>query len=70
MIDYRLPVEEFVTVKIFNVVASEVNFIVIEFQFTGLYELNLDVSHLSNGIYLYRIDAGSFHDSKKMLWLK
>lgn len=39
-------------------------------QEAGYYELNFDGSHLSSGTYIYRITAGDFTDSKKMILLK
>lgn len=69
-ISYQLPKTEFVTVKIFDAIGNEVKTIVKENKPAGVHEVNFDASHLSSGIYLYRIDAGTFHQSKKMLLVK
>ena len=69
-ISYQLPKAEFVTVKIFDTIGNEVKTIVKEIKPAGVHEVNFDASHLSSGIYLYRIDAGTFHQSKKMLLVK
>ena len=69
-ISYQLPKDEFVTVKIFDTIGNEVKTIVKENKPAGVHEVNFDASHLSSGIYLYRIDAGTFHQSKKMLLVK
>jgi len=66
-ISYQLPEAEFVTVKIFDTIGNEVKTIVKENKPAGVHEVNFDASQLSSGIYLYRIDAGTFHQSKKML---
>ncbi|MFC2094758.1 T9SS type A sorting domain-containing protein [Bacteroidota bacterium] len=69
-ISYQLPKAEFVTVKIFDTIGNEVKTIVKENKPAGVHEVNFDASSLSSGIYLYRIDAGTFHQSKKMLLVK
>jgi hypothetical protein len=69
-ISYQLPETEFVTVKIFDGIGNEIETIVKETKNAGVHEVNFDASHLSSGIYLYRIDAGIFHQSKKMLLVK
>jgi hypothetical protein len=69
-ISYQLPKAEFVTVKIFDTIGNEVKTIVKENKPAGVHEVNFDASQLSSGIYLYRIDAGTFHQSKKMLLVK
>jgi len=69
-ISYQLPRAEFVTVKIFDAIGSEIETIVKEIKQAGVHEVNFDASHLSSGIYLYKIDAGRFHQSKKMLLVK
>jgi hypothetical protein len=69
-ISYQLPEAEFVTVKIFDTIGNEVKTIVKENKSAGVHEVNFDASQLSSGIYLYRIDAGTFHQSKKMLLVK
>jgi len=69
-ISYQLPKAEFVTVKIFDAIGNEVKTIVKENKPAGVHEVNFDASQLSSGIYLYRIDARTFHQSKKMLLVK
>ncbi len=69
-INYQLPKAEFITVKIFDTISNDVKTIVKENEPAGVHEVNFDASQLSSGIYLYRIDAGTFHQSKKMLLVK
>jgi flagellar hook assembly protein FlgD len=69
-ISYQLPKAEFVTVRIFDTIGNEVKTIVKENKPAGVHEVNFDASQLSSGIYLYKIDAGTFHQSKKMLLVK
>jgi len=69
-ISYQLPKAEYVTVRIFDAIGNEVKIIVKENKPAGVYEVDFDASQLSSGIYLYKIDAGMFHQSKKMLLVK
>jgi flagellar hook assembly protein FlgD len=69
-ISYQLPKAEFVTVRIFDAIGNEVKTIVKENKPSGVHEVNFDASQLSSGIYLYKIDAGTFHQSIKMLLVK
>ena len=48
----------------------EVAKLVNEFRTAGYYSVNFNASNLSSGTYFYRIDAGSFTDTKKMLLIK
>jgi hypothetical protein len=69
-ISYVLQKQGMVTVKIFDVLGREVKTLVNQEQTTGLHTVNFDASGLASGMYIYKIDAGSFHSSKKMLLLK
>ena len=39
-------------------------------QTAGLHYVNFDAGQLPGGVYLYRLDAGLFHDVKKMILIK
>ena len=69
-ISYQLPEETFVTVKVFDILGNEITILVQEDKPTGVHEVTFDGSDLSSGIYLYQIDAGSFHLSRKMMLVK
>jgi hypothetical protein len=69
-ISYQLPEAGFVTVKVFDVLGNEITTLVWENKPVGVHEINFDGSDLSSGIYLYQIDAGAFHQSKKMMLVK
>ena len=49
---------------------SEVAALVNEEKERGVYSVSFDASQLASGIYLYRIQAGSFVETKKMIVLK
>ena len=65
----------FVTLKIYDILGSEVATLVNEEQPAGNYEIKFDshsgnVRNLASGIYFYRLQAGSFIETKKMILLK
>jgi hypothetical protein len=69
-IDYSLPVSGMVKVTVFNSLGQAVKVLVNQVQNSGSYSLTFDGSNLSSGIYYYRIETGSFVDTKKMILVK
>jgi hypothetical protein len=59
-----------VTLKVYDVLGKEVETLVNEEKPAGQYEVNFDASNLSNGVYFYKIQTGSFVKTKKMILLK
>ncbi len=70
IIKYALPKESYVNISIYNILGEKVVELVNEMQKAGVYKANFNASNLSSGIYIYRIQAGDFVQSKKMLLLK
>ncbi|MBT8380599.1 MAG: VCBS repeat-containing protein [Ignavibacteria bacterium] len=70
LIKYSIPSESFVTLKVYNVLGTEVATLVNEKKTPGFYELNFGGEKLPSGVYVYRIETGSFTSSKKMLLIK
>jgi hypothetical protein len=60
----------FTTLKIFYITGREVAILVNEQLESGTYEVTFDGSNLPSGIYFYKLQAGDFSDSKKMLMIK
>jgi len=69
-INFSLPRNEFVTLKIFDILGREVAILVKEEKTAGSYTFNFDASKLSSGIYFYSITTGNFHQTKKMILAK
>jgi len=67
---YQLPKESKVILRVYDILGSEVATIVNEYQDAGFKELDFDASSLSSGIYIYKIIAGDFASSKKMIVVK
>lgn len=69
-INYQLPKNSLVTLKVFDVLGKEVAELVNEMKDAGYYDVKFDASKLSSGIYFYRITAESFIATKKLLLMK
>lgn len=69
-IQYSLPFSEKVSLKIFNLLGEEVKTLTDDFQEAGKHSVQFNANNLASGIYLYRIQAGSFVETKKMILIK
>jgi hypothetical protein len=70
IIEYRLPKEQFVTLKIFDMLGKEVATLVNEPQAKGSYKVTFDANSLPSGIYFYRINTPEYQATGKMLLLR
>jgi hypothetical protein len=69
-IKYSVPKLSFVTIKVFDVLGNGITVLVNEEKHVGNYEVEFDATKLSSGVYFYRLQAGDFVDTKKMVLLK
>ena len=69
-ISYLLPSRSEVLLIIYNLLGEEIVRLVDEIQPTGLHRIIWDASDVSSGIYFYKIQAGDFVQTKKMVLLK
>ncbi len=69
-IRYQLPKEGLVTLKVYDILGSEVATLVNEQKTTGKYEANFNASRLASGVYIYRLQANDYISVKKMVLLK
>jgi photosystem II stability/assembly factor-like uncharacterized protein len=70
VINYSIPVNGLVSLKVFNVLGQEVATLVNEMQTVGNYKATFNANSLSSGVYFYKIEAGNFTSVKKMMFLK
>jgi outer membrane protein assembly factor BamB len=61
---------KFVQLKVYDVLGNEVAALVNEEQPAGIYEVDFNAAGLSSGIYFYKLQAGNFAETKKMLLMK
>ena len=59
-----------VSLKVYDILGQEVATLVNNAQTPGLYEVEFNAQNLTSGIYFYRLTAGSFSETKKLLLLK
>lgn len=69
-IKFAIPSSETVTIKIFDEVGREVTELVSSHFQAGTYEAEWNASEMSSGVYYYRITAGEFVQTRKMLLIK
>jgi hypothetical protein len=69
-INYFVPKESFVSIKVYDFLGREVTTLVNETKSTGSYEIVFDASDLTSGTYFYTIFAGNYSATKKMILLK
>jgi hypothetical protein len=70
LIKYSIPKSSQVSLKIFNTLGQEMETLVNEEKQVGTYEVNWNASNLQSGVYFYRLQAGSFVQTRKMILLK
>jgi uncharacterized delta-60 repeat protein len=69
-VNIDLPVSSYVTMKIYNIEGKEVLTPLNEFVAAGSYNLTIDAGKISSGVYFYKLIAGSFSDTKRMVLIK
>ncbi len=69
-IKYTILKSDKVELKLYNVLGQEVKVLISQFQTQGDYIVNLDMSGLSSGLYIYRLSTSSGKISKKLLLVK
>jgi len=69
-IRYNLFSDTKVRLEVYSITGETVNVLVDDFQNTGTHEINFDGSNLSSGIYYYKLNTGSFSQTRKMILMK
>ena len=69
-INYSIPKQNFVTIKVYDALGKEVATLVNENKSIGNYSVEFDASKLVSGIYYYRLQAGACSETKKLIFMK
>jgi len=69
-IKFSIPNEEFISLEVFNSLGEEVVELVNETKPMGNYSVTFDASALTSGVYFYKLSAGSFIQTRKMILVK
>jgi len=69
-ISYSIPNSSNVTIRIFDILGSELETLVSEKKQAGTYKVTWNAESLPSGIYFYQLKAGSFVETKKMVLMK
>lgn len=71
IISYQLPVQSTVQLTVYDLTGRKVAVLVDgEVKTAGTYSVPFNAAHLASGMYIYRIQAGDFIQTKKLLLIK
>lgn len=70
IINYELPITNYVDLTVYNSLGQKVRILVNERQPAGAYQVNFNASGLASGVYYYQIKAGNFTQVRKMLLIQ
>ena len=69
-INYSVPRTSFVTIKVYDALGREIETLVNSGKIVGNYSVRFNANKLSSGVYFYRMQAGDFVQTKKLIMLK
>ncbi len=67
---FTIGSRQFVSLKVYDILGREIETLVNEEKPAGEYEVEFDGSNLPSGIYFYRLKAGEFTETRKMVLLR
>jgi aminopeptidase N len=70
MISYQLPVTSLVRLVVYDMLGRQVSVLVNDKRDAGVHEVKFDGSEVSSGVYFYRLQAGDFVQSKRLMLVK
>ncbi|MFA6598763.1 MAG: T9SS type A sorting domain-containing protein [Ignavibacteriaceae bacterium] len=69
-ISFTIPSSQMVELKVYDVLGREIAELINEYRQAGSYSAQFNASHLTSGIYFYKLKAGNFIQTKKLILLK
>ena len=70
VIEYQIPGEDFVSLKVYDILGKEVATLINGVKRAGSYRFEFNAASLPSGVYFYRISTGNYTAVKKMLLLR
>jgi len=70
VINYGLPVDANVSLKLYDILGREITSLVEEPQLAGYHHVTFDGTRLASGVYFYRFTADNFTDTKRLVLIK
>ena len=70
VIRYAIPVKSHVLLTVHNLLGQVVATVINQDQEAGFHEIRFDAANLSSGVYLYRLEAGKFVETRKLTLVK
>lgn len=69
-INFQTPKNSYANLSIYNILGQKVETLVNDYVTAGSHSVNWDAANMPSGIYVYRLEVGSFSVSKKMVLIK
>jgi photosystem II stability/assembly factor-like uncharacterized protein len=69
-INYTIPTRSYIVIKVYDILGNEIETLVNEEKPAGIYEATWNSTNLPSGIYLYKMQAGYYIVTKKMVLMK
>ncbi len=69
-ISYSIPEYTNISIKVFDILGNEIETLISEEKPAGSYEALFDGTELTSGVYFYRVHAGDFISTKRMVLMK
>ena len=69
-IEFSIPQQSFVTLKVYDLLGREIASLVNKELQSGSYKTQFNASNLASGVYLYRLSADGFIQTKKLMLMK
>ena len=69
-ISYTLPASSYVTLTVFDLTGRQIRHLASGTQPAGTHEVSFEASGLPSGVYVYRLQAGDYVDTKRMVMVK
>ncbi len=70
VINYQVPKDGIVILKVYDILGNEVTTLAEGYRTSGHYSVQFNASDLASGIYIYRMQAGEYFASRKMILIK